>query len=473
MKKLIGLLYFVFVVNVCFSQLQWVQQTSPTSVNFTTVSFINPNNGIISGVSGTMLLTVDGGANWTIQSTPTSEILVECQFVSSNAAYVIGNNGVGLKSADAGVTWTVMNTGTNSDLRGIYFHDDNNGYYGGQSQQIGKTVNGGSNWGILDYGAYWLRGFDFTSIDTGYVVGDGGNIWKTVDAGSSWSSQTSPIVENFWRVFFPAKDTGFAVGNNGTAIKTVNGGIAWSTLNTGVTVTLRELYFFNTNEGYVVGDAGTILHTIDGGQNWIQEPSGTLENLAGITFLNPSLGYIIGNNGTILKTACASPVAGFTADTSNGTSVQFNDTSSSASSWSWDFGDFQSSSLQNPVHIYVTTGWYYVCLTITDSCGSDTICDSIYVSESVGIGQLANSDGQFTIYPNPTAGKFQIQSSQAQRVEVYDLFGRQVYQQQVPIAIGTSNQQQVDMRGFAKGMYVYVVKGEGEMVIGRGKVIIE
>lgn len=52
-----------------------------------------------------------------------------------------------------------------------------------------------------------------------------------------------------------------------------------------------------------------------------------------------------------------------------------------------------------------------------------------------------------TIYPNPTGGKFQIQSSKSQieKVQIYDLFGRLVLR---------TNEPQVDMNGFAKGVYV-------------------
>lgn len=54
--------------------------------------------------------------------------------------------------------------------------------------------------------------------------------------------------------------------------------------------------------------------------------------------------------------------------------------------WGWDFGDGNTSSLQNPSHTYTTTGWQTVCLTVT-ACdpfgilGCDTVfCQDIYVS---------------------------------------------------------------------------------------------
>lgn len=50
-------------------------------------------------------------------------------------------------------------------------------------------------------------------------------------------------------------------------------------------------------------------------------------------------------------------------------------------SWAWDFGDGSTSTLQNPIHTYADTGYYEVCLTITDSLGNctDTYCETIFV----------------------------------------------------------------------------------------------
>ena len=55
------------------------------------------------------------------------------------------------------------------------------------------------------------------------------------------------------------------------------------------------------------------------------------------------------------------------------TSVTFTDLSTgNPTSWAWDFGDGNSSTLQNPTHTYASVGTYDVSLTVTTSTGSDS-----------------------------------------------------------------------------------------------------
>jgi PKD repeat protein len=72
--------------------------------------------------------------------------------------------------------------------------------------------------------------------------------------------------------------------------------------------------------------------------------------------------------------------------------VQFTDSSyvpnGNIVSWFWDFGDGQSSTQQNPVHIYTTAGSYAVSLTVS----SDSGCTATIIRPSF-----------VTVYPGPQA----------------------------------------------------------------------
>lgn len=64
---------------------------------------------------------------------------------------------------------------------------------------------------------------------------------------------------------------------------------------------------------------------------------------------------------------------------SNLLTCSFYDNSTNATSWSWDFGDGSTSTIQNPTHTYSQQGTFHVCLTITKDTCSDTYCDWVYV----------------------------------------------------------------------------------------------
>ena len=52
----------------------------------------------------------------------------------------------------------------------------------------------------------------------------------------------------------------------------------------------------------------------------------------------------------------------------------------------WDFGDGETSTDLFPIHVYLETGAYPVCLTVTDFLGcTETYCDTLLVEEAAGL----------------------------------------------------------------------------------------
>ncbi len=90
-----------------------------------------------------------------------------------------------------------------------------------------------------------------------------------------------------------------------------------------------------------------------------------------------------------ITVTCTPPVADFSGSPTSGDApltVNFIDMSTGATSWLWDFGDTETSTAQNPNHIYTDSGTYTVTLTVTNACGSDiaTKIDYITVTEPQG-----------------------------------------------------------------------------------------
>lgn len=74
--------------------------------------------------------------------------------------------------------------------------------------------------------------------------------------------------------------------------------------------------------------------------------------------------------------------------------INFTDESSNLpTSWSWDFGDGSTSTLQNPTHHYLTNGTYTACLTVNNIAGTDTKCEVIIVDTYLTPVALFNYSG--------------------------------------------------------------------------------
>ncbi len=87
----------------------------------------------------------------------------------------------------------------------------------------------------------------------------------------------------------------------------------------------------------------------------------------------------------------------------NGLMVTFTNASLNADTYSWDFGDSESSTETNPSHTYATSGTYDVTLTATNSGGSDAVTKSLELT-----GDLTLADLNDTWKVAPEAGALHV-----------------------------------------------------------------
>jgi plastocyanin len=111
---------------------------------------------------------------------------------------------------------------------------------------------------------------------------------------------------------------------------------------------------------------------------------------------------------------------------------------------------------------------YYVC-TVHAAMGMKGI---IIVQGPAGIPETS-SMGNFSIYPNPSRGKFKVEINNPQytknyELEIYDLLGNKIFTTSQP---KQQNSIQIDLSGFTKGIY-FVRLYDGEEIFDR-KVVIQ
>ena len=105
-----------------------------------------------------------------------------------------------------------------------------------------------------------------------------------------------------------------------------------------------------------------------------------------------------------------------------GTNASFTNTGQNALSAVWDFGDGNSSTDMNPTHNYTANGSYTVQLIAHGNCGSDTLFQTIDIS-NVGIKE----HDAYQIIQNKNTILLLFNSSAEKKVTLFNLEGKILY----------------------------------------------
>ena len=150
--------------------------------------------------------------------------------------------------------------------------------------------------------------------------------------------------------------------------------------------------------------------------------------------------------------------------------------------WSW--GDGTHDTAAYPSHTYAATGFYNICLTITDNVGcTNTYCSSYYLlrpqsqmvyvnvisATSVGINQLI-ADNSISIYPNPFTSQTTISFSTEQTntsIKITDVIGKEIK------TINFTGTKYILEKGIMKpGIYFVQITDANKNVVNR-KVVVQ
>ena len=118
-----------------------------------------------------------------------------------------------------------------------------------------------------------------------------------------------------------------------------------------------------------------------------------------VTTTNANACNGVGQSANSVVTVAPQPTAGATFVITNGNTVAFTNTSTSATSYSWDFGDFSSSSAPSPTHVFLDFNDYTVVLTAINGGCQDTV---VFNLTTLAVKEIANDNSTFvSIFPNP------------------------------------------------------------------------
>jgi PKD repeat protein len=172
----------------------------------------------------------------------------------------------------------------------------------------------------------------------------------------------------------------------------------------------------------------------------------------------------------ILPPPAANWVAGLTPGSVSGLDIDFANLANGIGlTYSWDFGDGNTSSNADPSHTFQFRGFYIACLTVTDSCGNaDQYCDTLDLPMQMVTGiELQVLENAVSVFPTPTQDFLNVEVSGLEAdaiIELTDVQGRMLYRTAVKRSAST-HLQRIDMSTMAEGVYFVTVAAQGQKVV--------
>ncbi len=321
MKKFISILFFAlagvfsFALQGGVAHADWSTLNSSTTREFTSISCPEPRtcflvSGLyLSGGSGAIVKTTDGGETFTLLKSPTLDPLHAVSCPSISTCYVAGDFGTFLKTTDGGETWSASSLGSKDSpprFTNLWALDEQRVLVVGRDGVFYRTEDGGASWArpflrsVSDfYGIY------FTDASTGFVTGSEGALWITEDGGMTWTFRNT--LHDAGQIFGIHGKGAQAIFVVGDAIhKSTDGGKTW-TKQSAPAKSHQAITVVNADTAYLLADLNSIFKTTDGGATWKLETSVGNAALQGIAC--PSDGYclVAGSSGKVLRLGTPPP----------------------------------------------------------------------------------------------------------------------------------------------------------------------
>jgi photosystem II stability/assembly factor-like uncharacterized protein len=375
------------VIKTTDAGASWNQVSSGTGQGLNAIDRFPDGDLIVVGDGGSILKS-DGQSPWIPQENITLQNMEAIDVVGTEEVVAADQNGQLYISTDAGESWQASGTPAAGldDARDIHFSSLQEGWITGEGDMdatLHRTVDGGSSWTPVpgfggSYPAVDQKG-DFV-----WVAAIPGRYYRSTDGGSSWEQGQLPggsliITE----MEFYDESNGYAIGWFGYVARSSNGGESWQVMEMPDTdERFIDMHLLGPDELWLSTSGNRAYYSNTGGQSWaileIESPgngyfSGIYANSSNEAWVVGNQGYLHYFNDTPPPPENLLPEASFTY-LADGLTVNFTDTSTdtdgSIVSWSWDFGDGNSSDAQNPSHTFTESDTYIVELTVTDDDGA-------------------------------------------------------------------------------------------------------
>lgn len=386
-----------------------------------------------------LLLTVacfGKAQQWHELNTGVVEDLYDVCCIDTNTVFVCGQNGLILKTEDGGNSWQEKYRNEGWEIFSVRFSDDRNGYALVWDENRFFTMQ------TEDYGESWFP----TTRDYSLTRSFGGNRYGTL----TWMGYGKPME-------LYLTDNGIIyIIDFGHLYKSTDGGETFEFADLGLREGGWEAYF-EDNIGLVIGcdryleNVMRIMKTDDYGEHW--------ENIANYEFSSYKLGSVYFEDerrikvfgefyneygqcyGVIETNDCFEHITTsdynsyyvpyFDIDFSNERGCYIN-------SWEYD----KDSYIESVAYMTEDAGasWFkvshgidnYEFLYCVSATGSDIFVSSqngrLYKYDSTPVQGVEENRIELSIFPNPIGQILEITTKNAQKLEIFDNFGRKIFE---------------------------------------------
>lgn len=165
---------------------------------------------------------------------------------------------------------------------------------------------------------------------------------------------------------------------------------------------------------------------------------------------------------------CIPPTANFQAYFTDACAQMWN-FSTWADEWYWNFGNGDTSTMEGPSYCWWQNGMYNVCLTVTNDCGTNTFCDSVWAVN--GILEKDIDKNKLNIAPNPFDNFTTVKFINFQHEKLNLVLISTIGQAILKFEDVTDDKIIIEKNNLQVGLYLILLM-RGNQIIGSEKIII-
>ncbi len=489
MKKLI-LLLFAFANNINFTNAQWQQTNGPYNISCLAVGGTN----IFAGnTPGGVFLSTNNGVSWTPVNNGLSNTNVNSLFVTGTNVFASTEDGVFL-SSNNGTNWTASTNGLPANPSITSFAVSGTKIFAGsEGYGVFISTDTGGSWTAVNNGLTDTNVLALVIVGTNIFAGTANSsVFLSTNNGTSWTNTGSPRgISSF--------------GVNGTNIFAVDGlaydsvflstnnGVSWTEVNNGLPAYFGVSNFAMSGTNIFAGSRGWgVFLSTNTGASWTAVNNGLTFGEVGTIAISGIDIFAGTNGGGIWKRPLSDMIqcgSNFSISADTALLHHYIITNDAFGvpplKYDWSWGDGSHDTIPYPSHTYADSGFYNICLSITDSTGcQSTFCDSsfhvmrttmrttnymVYIDvvppTVTGISTINSQTSQIAIYPNPATNQLTIHTSsfynEAVIVSVMNVLG-QIMQEE---KIKWSNDISMNIKNLPAGIYFLQMKSESGRVV--------